>query len=107
MDSTRGRPTLPPEAGFALIEVLISGVIAVVAATGIVALMQSSVHTASDQRNKSESYALAQEDQARLRGMAISSLKSFEQTRTVHGRRHDLHDRIGAANSPTARPVAN
>ena len=83
MDSSRGRPTLTPEAGFALIEVLVSGVIAVIAATGIMALMQSSVHTASAQRNKSESYALAQEDQSRLRGMAISSLKSFTQKREV------------------------
>ena len=47
MDYPRGRTSPSPEAGFALIEVLISGVIAVIAATGIMALMQSSVHSAA------------------------------------------------------------
>ncbi len=83
MDSPRGRLSPSPEAGFALIEVLISGVIAIIAATGIMALMQSSIHTANDQRNKSESYALAQEDQTRMRGMSISSLKNYTLTREV------------------------
>jgi Tfp pilus assembly protein PilV len=73
-----GREIPHAESGFALIEVLISGLIAVVAATGVLALMQSSIHQAGEQRNRTQAYALAQEDQARMRTMRIPALKSYE-----------------------------
>ena len=77
MDSSRGRPTPPPEAGFALIEVLISAMIACIAAVGIAAVMQTTVHSASVQRNRSQAYALGQEDQARLRTLRIPVLRNL------------------------------
>jgi Tfp pilus assembly protein PilV len=73
----------PAESGFAIIEVLVSGVVAVIAAAGIMALMQVGVRTAADQRARSQSYAIAQEDQARLRATRIPSLRNLTQTRTV------------------------
>lgn len=73
----------PAEGGFAIVEVLASGVVAVVAAAGIMALMQTTVHTAADQRNRSQSYAIAQEDQARLRATRIPTLRNLNETRTV------------------------
>jgi Tfp pilus assembly protein PilV len=73
----------PAESGFALIEVLVSAVIAVIAAAGVMQLMQSSIRTATDQRARSQSYAVAQEDQARMRAMRIPSLRNYEAERTV------------------------
>ena len=83
MRPRHGREQLHAESGFALIEVLISGMIAVVAATGIFALMQASIHSAGDQRNRTQAFALAQEDQARLRASRIPSLKNLNQSRPV------------------------
>ncbi len=73
----------PAEGGFAIIEVLVSGVVAVTAAAGVMALLQTSVHSAGQQRARSQSYAIAQEDQARLRATRIPSLRNLSQTRTV------------------------
>ncbi len=68
------------EAGFALIEVLISGVVLVTASAGVAAALKTSVHSAAEQRGRSQSYAIAQEDQARMRGMRIPTLKTLSTT---------------------------
>ncbi len=73
----------PAESGFAIIEVLVSGVVAVIATAGVMALMQTSVRTAAHQRARSQSYAVAQEDQARLRATRVPSLRNLNETRTV------------------------
>lgn len=110
MTSTRGRTTppeqagrAPAQAGFALIEVLVSGVIAVVAAGAVFSLMQASTRTAADQRKRSEAYAVAQEDQARLRSMRIPELNQLEETRevTVAGTPFTVASTGAYANSPT------
>lgn len=75
--------TSPAESGFALIEVVISGVVAVVAAAGVMTLMQATVDSAADQRTRSQSYAIAQEDQARLRATRIPLLRNLNETRSV------------------------
>jgi Tfp pilus assembly protein PilV len=83
MRPTPGQPKPHAESGFALIEVVISGVIAVVAGAGIVAAMTSTVHSAGDQRARTQSYAIAQEDQARLRATRIPSLRNLNESRPV------------------------
>jgi type II secretory pathway pseudopilin PulG len=77
----RSKPA--PEAGFALIEILISGVIAVIAAGAVFTLFQATTRSAADQRDRSQAYAVAQEDQARMRGIRIPVLKTLRETRTV------------------------
>lgn len=75
----------PPhgEEGFALIEILVSALILAIVAAGVMALLQATTRAANDQRRHSEAQALAQEDQARLRTMRLSSLNKLVQTRTV------------------------
>jgi type II secretory pathway pseudopilin PulG len=81
-------PASPPtpasaEAGFALIEVLISGLIAVVVAAAVMALFASTERSAADQRHRSQAFAVAQEDQTRLRAMRVPSLYQYGQTNPV------------------------
>ncbi len=78
-----GRITPPAEDGFALIEVLVSALILAIVAAGVLALLQATTRSAAAERGHAEAYALAQEDQARLRSMRLSSLNRLEQTRTV------------------------
>lgn len=103
MRDSRRRSTVPNEAGFALIEVLVSGIVAVIAAVGVMALMTASVHSAGDQRNRSTAYGLAQEDQARLRAMRIPSLKNLNQTRevTVDGLKYTVKSTAAYVNDVT------
>lgn len=73
----------PPEAGFALVEVLVSAVVAVGMATAFLGLLNSTARTSADQRHRSEAYAIAQEDQARMRAMRIPDLIRVNGSRTV------------------------
>ncbi len=66
-----------PEAGFVLIEVLVSALVITVVAGAVLALVSATTRSAADQRTKADAYALAQEDQARLRNMRISSLNGL------------------------------
>jgi Tfp pilus assembly protein PilV len=84
MRLTRAKSALPSqEDGFALIEVLVSALIAVIIAGAVMTLLQSSARSAADSRKRSQAYAIAQEDQARMRAMRIPSLHKYTQTRTV------------------------
>jgi Tfp pilus assembly protein PilV len=80
------RVTLAPaqsacrEQGFALIEVLVSALIVVIVGGAVLTTLQATARSAADSRHHSEAQAIAQEDQARLRSMRISSLNRLEQT---------------------------
>ncbi|HVY78498.1 MAG TPA: type II secretion system protein [Solirubrobacterales bacterium] len=63
-----------------LIEVLVSALILAIVASGVLALLQSMTHAAGDQRDSSKAYAVAQEDQARLRAMQLGVLNNLNQT---------------------------
>lgn len=78
MQSTPARPS-PPEGGFVLIEVLVSALVLAIAASGALALLQATTHSASQQRDSAKGYAVAQEDQSRLRAMRLSSLNGLKQ----------------------------
>lgn len=75
----RGSRTARPEAGFALIEVVVSALIMVTVTGGVVKLISASGRTGADQRHRAQAYSVAQEDQARMRGMQISSLNHFKE----------------------------
>jgi Tfp pilus assembly protein PilV len=71
------------EAGYALIEVVVSGLIVVAVTAGVIQLLTSTGHASADQRHRSQAYAIAQEDQARLRSMRIQALQTEMAPRTV------------------------
>src|ERR1044071_988493 len=79
MPQTPVRPS-PSEGGFVLIEVLVSALVLAIAASGVLALLQATTHSAGEQRDSSKGYAVAQEDQARLRAMRLNSLDGLNQT---------------------------
>jgi Tfp pilus assembly protein PilV len=77
----RARPRA--EAGFALVEVLVSALVATLVAGAALSLLGASANQAADQRQRSAAYAVAQEDQARLRSLRVPVLNRLSQTRTV------------------------
>jgi Tfp pilus assembly protein PilV len=81
---TPRRPKLPPaEAGFALIEVLVSAAVIVVVSAGTFGLLQTMTRASGEQRHSSQAFAIAQEDQARLRSMQLIALSHLDESRTV------------------------
>ncbi|MDX6622230.1 MAG: hypothetical protein QOE75_162 [Solirubrobacterales bacterium] len=66
-----------------LIEILVSAMVLTIASAGVVMLLQTTTKTQAEQRNSTEAYALAQEDQARLTSMRLATLNRLDQTRTV------------------------
>ena len=78
-----GRRTPPAEDGFALIEVLVSALILAIVAAGVMALLQATTRSAAAERQHAEAYALAQEDQARLRSLRLSSLNRLTESNPV------------------------
>lgn len=83
MTPARSPTPAPDEAGFALIEVLISGLIAVVVAAAVMALFATTERSAADQRQRTQAYGVAQEDQARMRGMKVPSLYKYTASNPV------------------------
>ncbi len=78
-----GRIAPRAEDGFALIEVLVSALILAIVAAGVMALLQTTTHSAAAERRHAEAYALAQENQARLRSMRLSALNRYSKFETV------------------------
>ena len=74
-----GRRTPHGEDGFALIEILVSALVLAIVAAAVLSLLQATARSANDERRHSEAYALAQEDQARLRSIRLSSLNRLQQ----------------------------
>jgi type II secretory pathway pseudopilin PulG len=78
MPQTPARPS-PSEGGFVLIEVLVSALIIAIVASGVLALLQTTTHSAGEQRDSAKGFAVAQEDQARLRAMRLNALDGLSQ----------------------------
>ncbi len=72
----RARPA-PAQEGFILIEVLVSALILAIVAGAVLSLLVATTRSAATERTHSVAYGLAQEDQARLRTMRISSLNGL------------------------------
>jgi len=66
-----------------LIEVIVSALIIVVVGGAVLTLLQATARSAADSRNRTAAQAIAQEDQARLRSMRISSLNRLNQNWTA------------------------
>lgn len=70
----RARNTPTGEVGFALIEVVVSALIVVMTTGAVFTLLNASGKAGAEERHKAQAYALAQEDQSRLRSMRIPDL---------------------------------
>jgi Tfp pilus assembly protein PilV len=79
----RGSRTARSEEGFALIEVVVSALIMVMTTGGVISLLNASGHTSGEQRHRAQAFSLAQEDQARMRAIQISSLNTAMKPSTI------------------------
>lgn len=85
------RPDSPPrrtgsQAGFSLIEVLVSALIVILMSVGTATALIVTSHTSGDQRLRSQANSLASQDQERMRGLSdeeLSELNAANQSRTV------------------------
>lgn len=83
-DSVRTPPARPAtDAGFALIEILVSALIVVIVGGAVLTLLQTTARSAGDQRWHATAFSLAQEDQSRLRTSRLATLNNLQQTREV------------------------
>ncbi len=84
---TRRRTAHGREAGFTLIEVLVSALLVALIATAAAKALVTTSHTSADQRLRSQADGLATQDQERLRGLSDTQLASLSQSRpsTVDG----------------------
>ncbi|HKZ12363.1 MAG TPA: hypothetical protein VJL81_00815 [Solirubrobacterales bacterium] len=73
---TRARKASSGEDGFIIIEVLVSALILAIVAGAVLTLITVTTRSAASARNHSVAYGLAQEDQARMRTLRISTLKA-------------------------------
>jgi Tfp pilus assembly protein PilV len=71
------------EEGIALIEVVISALIAAIVVGGVLHLLSATGKASTEQRRRAQAYAIAQEDQARLRATRIGQLNNEMKPRTV------------------------
>jgi Tfp pilus assembly protein PilV len=100
----RGSRTARPEAGFALIEVVVSALIAVTVTGGVIKLLNSTARAGAEERHRSQAYSVAQDDQARMRGLPIPTLNNYERTETVTvgGTPYTIHSTGSFVNDRTA-----
>lgn len=82
MTPRRQKPT-DAEAGFALLEVIVSAAIVALVSAGTFGLLQTMTRASGEQRHDSQAFALAQEDQARLRSMQLVALSNLSESRTL------------------------
>lgn len=75
------RSPVASEEGFILIEVLVSALILAIVAAAVLAVLSSTTHSAASERVRTQAAALAQEDQARLRTLRLSTLNRLEEER--------------------------
>src|ERR1700761_4426413 len=75
------RARKPPSGGegFIIIEVLVSAVILAIVAGAVLTLISATTRSAASGRTHSTAYGLAQEDQARLRSLRISTLNGLDE----------------------------
>jgi len=79
----RAQSSRASEEGFALIEVLVSAMVILIISVGTFGLLQAMTRASAEQRHSSQAYALAQEDQSRLRSMQLVALNHLDESRPV------------------------
>jgi Tfp pilus assembly protein PilV len=69
------------EAGSALVEVMVSAIVVVLAAVGVFSALESASRSTAQERHRAQAHGLAQADLARMRTMRISDLSNLDETR--------------------------
>jgi len=103
-----GRIAPPAEDGFALIEILVSALVIALVAAGVMGLLQATARSAADQRSHAVAYAVAQEDQARLRSLRLSYLNRLNEKReiSIDGSEFTIESQGVFVNNSTRQPSA-
>ena len=73
----------PAEAGFVIIEVLVSALVILIVAGAVLSLITATTRSAADQRQKAAAYSVAQEDQARMRALRLGTLNRLDENNDV------------------------
>lgn len=96
----------PAQEGFVLIEILVSAIVIAIVAGAVFTLLNSTARSAAEERHRSEAYAVAQEDQARLRSLRITELNRLNQSHTValNGTTFTINSTGVFVNDTTASP---
>lgn len=94
---------VPGEAGFILIEVLVSALVITIVAGAVLALVSATTRSAATERTQAEAYGLAQEDQAQMRTMRIAKLERLnsERKETLNGTTFTIRSQGVYVNSKT------
>ena len=71
------------EDGFTIVEVLVSAVMVILIAGGVMTGLEASGRATADTRDRSRANEIAQQDQERLQGMSAIQLQNLNQTRAV------------------------
>jgi Tfp pilus assembly protein PilV len=96
----RRSPCFAEEAGFALIEALIGAVVLIVIALATLSAIDRAQKTSGFAKNKSVAGALAEQDQARLRGLPADSLSTYatnhvsSRTVTINGLNYTVASQV-------------
>jgi Tfp pilus assembly protein PilV len=77
------RSSIADDAGFALIEALVGAVVLIVVAVGTLGAIDRAQKTSGFGKNRSVAAALAEQDQARLRGLPTDSLSTYRTNHTA------------------------
>ena len=76
-------PSPRDQSGLSIVEGIVAGLILILAMTATFSVLQASGSAGADQRHRSQSYSIAQADQARLRSLRVTEVMGINQTRQV------------------------
>lgn len=79
----RAAERLGDEAGFGLIEIIVSALLVVLVASGVYMGLDAASATSGINKRRSVSSQLAQQDQDRMRSMTVNDLSNYRSTRTL------------------------
>lgn len=79
----RTRLDVRTDVGSTLIEVMISAVLMLVISTSVYGALEATSRAGAQERHRARAYALAQDDQARVRSLKTSQLSALSETNTV------------------------
>jgi Tfp pilus assembly protein PilX len=71
------------EAGFALVEILVSAIMLVITAVGVFTAFEVGNRATAEERHRAQANALAEADLARMQSLRIADLATLNQSRTV------------------------
>ncbi len=107
-DGTRRRRLFASsDAGFTIIEVLVSALILAILATAAATQFIGSTHAAATAKARSDAQALAQQNQATLRGLTVDQLSNLNQTLpavTLNGRQFTVTESADYVTDSTGTP---